>query len=172
MRSSLYKTFTSELLQRTTYILVFNAILKFAKIKPKNIFWLIFGSFSIMPSYTLWVTPQFLCQMKGLMKMHNCGKFHLCSICGCKVIKLEMSPWRWSIHEMAPFFWKFLGPNFPKYGLILLKFTSELVFQENKTLFENFFKNSNFYGNGMYPKFCKGFGPTISQSDDVKGCFF
>ena len=53
----------------------------------------------------------------------------------------------------GPFFWKFLGPNSPKYDLILLKFASELVFKENKTLFEKFFKNSNYYGNKMYPKF-------------------
>ena len=48
---------------------------------PKNsakklIFWLIFKSFWITPSYTLAVTPQFLYQIKGIMKMHNRGKFH------------------------------------------------------------------------------------------------
>ena len=48
---------------------------------PKNsakklIFWLIFKSFWITPSYTLAVTSQFLYQIKGIMKMHNRGKFH------------------------------------------------------------------------------------------------
>ena len=97
-------------------------MLKIPKNSAQNLnFWLIFGSFSITPSYALSVTPQFLYQIKNFMEMYNCGKFHLCSISGCEVKKFEMFSWWWSIHEMAHF-WAFSGPKSPKYGLILLKF--------------------------------------------------
>ena len=84
--------------------------------------------------------------------MYNRGKFHLYSISGCQVKKFEMFLWQWSIHEMARF-WAFLGPNSPKYGLILLKFAPQLVFIGSKTVFEEFCENSNFYQNRTYPKF-------------------
>ena len=45
-------------------------------------------------------TPIF-CQIKCLLEVHNCGKFHLCSICGCQVINFQMFSWRCSIHEMG-----------------------------------------------------------------------
>ena len=105
-----------------------------------------------MPSCTLWVTPQFLCKMKVLKKMHNRGKFHLYSICGCEVIKFRMCSWWWSVYDLAHF-WKFFGANSLKYSSILLKFGPELVFQEIKTLFEKFFENSNFYGDRTYSIF-------------------
>ena len=122
------------------------------KFSQKLNFWLIFWSFSITPSYALLVTPQFLCQIKGLMKMYNRGKFHLYSICGCQVIKFEMFSWRCSIHEMAHF-GGFLGPNSPKYGQILLKFLPEWVLKDTKTVFGKPLKNVNFYQNREYPKF-------------------
>ena len=97
-------------------------MLKIPKNSAQNLnFWLIFGSFSITPSYALSVTPQFLNQIKNFMEMYNCGKFSLYSISGCKVKKFEMFSWWWSIHEMAHF-WAFSGPKFPKCRLILLKF--------------------------------------------------
>ena len=58
-------------------------------------------------------TPIF-CQIKCLMEVHNCGKFHYGSICGCQVINFQMFSWRCSIHEMAPF-GGFLGPFSPKW---------------------------------------------------------
>ena len=116
------------------------------------IFWLILGSLSIKPSYILTVTPQFLCQMKGLMKMYNRGKFHLYSICGCKVIKFEKFSWQWSIHEMEHFR-GFLGPNSHKYDPILLKFSPEVAFKVTKTVFEKLLENPNFYRNWTFPKF-------------------
>ena len=65
--------------------------------------------------YALWVMPQFLRQMKDLMKIYNRGKFHPYSICGSKVIKCQMFSWRCTIHEMTPFGWC-LGPFSPKHG--------------------------------------------------------
>ena len=118
---------------------------KIPKNSAKNLnFWLIFGSFWITPSHTLLVTPQFLCQMRGLMEVHNHGKFHLYSISGCEVKKFEMFSWRWSIHEMAHF-GGFLGPNSPKYGSISLKFLPEVVPKDTKTVFEESLKNRHFY---------------------------
>ena len=84
--------------------------------------------------------------------MHNRGKFHLYSICGCEVIKFEMFSWRWSIHEMGHFR-GFFGPNSPKYGSILLKFLPEIVPKDTKTGLEESFKNRHFYINREYPKF-------------------
>ena len=79
----------------------------------KLIFGVIFRSFSSTPSYALRVAPQFLRQIKGLMKIHNRGKFHLYSICGSQVIKFQIVSWRCSIHEMAHF-GVFLSPFSPK----------------------------------------------------------
>ena len=95
--------------------------------------------------------PQFLRQMKGLMKIHDRGKFHIYSICGSQVIKFQMFSWRCSIHEMGHFFgvggggvgggWGgFWGHNFPKICNILLKFEPEVEFQETKTVYEQFLK--------------------------------
>ena len=68
-----------------------NLKLKIPKNSAKKLnFWLIFGSFSITPSYSPAVIPQFLWKMKGLMNIYNRGKFHLYNICGCEVIKFEM----------------------------------------------------------------------------------
>ena len=94
--------------------------------------------------------------------MYNRDKFHLYSISVCQVKKFEMFLWQWSIHEMAHF-WAFLGPNSPKYGLILLKFAPQLLFMGSKTVFEEFFENSNFYRNRTYPKFALFFSfcPTL-----------
>ena len=89
-------------------------MLKIPKNSAKNLnFWLIFGSFSITPSYTLAVAPQYLCQMKGLIEVHNRGKSHRYSICGCEVIKFQMFSWWGSIHEMAHS-GEVLGPNSPQ----------------------------------------------------------
>ena len=115
-------------------------------------FWFVSGSFSITPSYALLVTPQFLLEMKGLMEMYNCGKFHLYSISGCQVIKFQMFSWRWRIHEMTHFE-GVLDHNSPKYGPILLKFLPEVVLKEKKSLVEESLKNLNFHQNGRYPKF-------------------
>ena len=53
-------------------------MLKIPKNSAQNLnFWFIFGSFLITPSYTVAVTPQFLCQMKGLIEMRNSGKIHV-----------------------------------------------------------------------------------------------
>ena len=143
---------------------------KIPKNSAKNLnFWLIFGSFWITPSHTLLVTPQFLCQMRGLMEVHNHGKFHLYSISGCEVKKFEMFLWRWSIHEMTDF-WAFLGPNSPKCGPTLLKFEPQLFLMESNTLIQELFKNSNFYRNRTFPKFALFFRfcPTLRPFFSMK----
>ena len=90
------------------------------------------------------------------MEVHNRGKFHLYSICGCEVKKFEMFSWRWSIHEMAHF-GGILGRNSPKCRRILLKFAPQLFLMEIKTLLQEFFKNSNFSWNRTFPKFARFF---------------
>ena len=125
--------------------MAFENILKIPKNSAEKLnFWLIFGSFLIPPSYALLVTPQFFRQIKGLMKMYNPGKFHFYSISGCQVMKFEMFSWQCSIHEMAHFR-RFLGPNSPKYGQILLKFLPDVVVLTNtKRVLEESLKNQNF----------------------------
>ena len=92
-----------------------------------------------------------ICPIKCLMEVHNCGKFHWCSICGCQVINFQMFSWQCSIHEMAPF-GGFLGPFSPKYGSSLLKFRPEVFFHKTKTVSEKSFKIKCLCGNRTYPK--------------------
>ena len=130
-------------------------MLKIPKNSAKNLnFWFIFGSFPMTPSYALAVAPQCLCQMKGLIEVHNRGKFHLYSICGCEVIKFQMFSWWGSIHEMAHS-GEVLGPNSPKKGRIRLKFLPEVVLKNTKTVFQESLINRNFYQNRGYPKFAR-----------------
>ena len=86
--------------------------------------------------------------------MYQRGKFYIYRISGSQVIKFHIISWRWSIHEMGHFR-GFLGPNFPKYGLIFLKFLLEVVLKETKSVLEESLKNLSFNRNGRYPKFAR-----------------
>ena len=86
------------------------------------------------------------------MKIHNRGTFHIYSICSCQVIHFQMFSWQCSIHEIV-LFGGFLGPNSPKCCQILPKVLPELVFKETQTVFQEFWKGSNFYRNRRCPKF-------------------
>ena len=115
------------------------------KIGPtKTYFWGYFESF-----FTY--APRFS-QMKELIKIHICGKFHHYSICGCKTKKFQSFSYQSSIHKMAPFWW-FLGPYFPKYCSVLLKFWLEVISNKINTVFEKSFKILHFGLNGTQPKF-------------------
>ena len=107
--------------KRITFITVFYKMLKIPKNSSQNLyFWLIFGSFSITPSYALSFTPQFLYQIKGLWRCTIVVK--LIAFRGITFHKkFEMFSWWWSIHEIAHFL-AFLGPKSPKCGPVLLKF--------------------------------------------------
>ena len=72
--------------------------------------------------------------LKGLMKKHVCGKFHQYSICGCRVKNFQSFAYQLSIHEMAVL-GVFLGPYSSRYGPILLKFSTELLFREIISVF-------------------------------------
>ena len=90
------------------------------------------------------------------MKIHNCVKFHLYSICGCQVINFPMFLLQCSIHEMA-LFGGFLGPNCLKYCLILLKLAPEVVFKERKTVFSKIFGKFKFLRKLHVTKVCTFF---------------
>ena len=62
------------------------------------------------------------------MKIHNRGKFHLYSTCGCQVINFKMFSWQCSIREIA-LYGVSLSPNSHKCCQILPKFLPELVFK-------------------------------------------
>ena len=85
------------------------------------------------------------------MKIHKFGKFHQYSICHCQFINLKCFSYWFSIHEIH-LFGRFSGPYSPKYSLILLKFSPEVVLQRAKTLFKRQLKDSNFYRKGTDPK--------------------
>ena len=74
------------------------------KWSQKNFFFFVFFFFQSSFGYTL-PCPigkgQIFCQMEGLMKIHNCGKFHLHSICGSQVINFQKFLWQWNIHDMG-----------------------------------------------------------------------
>ena len=127
---------------------------KYVKWSQKTVFLAFFQRFSdhvlLLPTND----AHTLCQMEGLMEIHNHGKFHLYIISGCPIINFQMFSWRCSIHELVHFggFW---GPNSPKYGPILLKLAPEVAFKETQTLCQEFWKNSNFCRNGRHPKFLR-----------------
>ena len=106
----------------------------FQEIKPKNRF---SCSFSEVLQLRLLLPPLsyalIFWQMKGLIKIHNRGKFYEYSILDCQVINFQSFSYRFSIHEM-PLFGEVLGPNSPKYCQILLKFSPQVVFKETKTV--------------------------------------
>ena len=56
------------------------------EIKPKNWFWEVFRLRSLMP-YEQLLNLLSICL---LMEVHNNGKFHEYSICGCEVINLDV----------------------------------------------------------------------------------
>ena len=125
---------------------------KHLKLSQKNNFLAHFERFLVYAflhpaSYT-----QIFCQIKCLMEVHNCGKFHYCSICGCQVISFQMFSWQCSIQEMAPFGGGFLGPFPPKYGSSLLKFRPAVASHKAKTVSEHSFKIKCLSGNRTYPK--------------------
>ena len=72
-------------------------------------------------------------QMKGLIKIHNRGKFYEYSILDCQVINFQSFSYRFSIHEM-PRFGEILGPNSAKYCHILINVSPQVVFKETKTV--------------------------------------
>ena len=122
------------------------------KIGSKNwLFHSFWEVFLFTPCYALWVTPQILHQVKGLMKIYIWGKFRLYSFCGSQVINVQMVSWRSSSHEMAHFE-RVLGPFSAKYRWILLKFWPEVAHHKKKTVREQSFKMKCLRGNRTYPK--------------------
>ena len=97
--------------------------------------------------------------------MHNGGKFHLYSICGCHVIKFPMLLWWWSIHDMAHFGGS-LRHNSPKYCPIVPKFLPEVVLEERNTM-QNLWKIGIFTeaGNTQGLHIWSNFEPKLPHED-------
>ena len=92
------------------------------------------------------------CQIKGLLKVHNCGKFHLHSHCRYQLTFFWSFAHHISIYT-EHIFEGVSGPYFSKYDPILLKFTLEVVFSQTKRVFKEPFKNLNLLGNETVTKF-------------------
>ena len=82
-------------------------------------------------------------QMKGLIKIHNRGKFYEHSIFDCQVINFQSFLYWFSIHEMA-LFGEVLGPNSPQNCQIYLIFFLQVVFKKQKQYFKNLWKTQIF----------------------------
>ena len=63
---------------------------KWSKFPPKNDFVAHFQRFCYYVLLHPMSYSQFFCQMKGLIKIHNRGKFHQYSICGYEVTNFQM----------------------------------------------------------------------------------
>ena len=101
----------------------------------KNNFWGFFQRFFGQALPLPIVDVQMFCQMEGLMKIHNRGKFHLHSICSSQVINFQKFLVRWSIQELGHFGRGVLGPNSLKNGSILVRLAPEVAVKErNKVL--------------------------------------
>ena len=117
-----------------------------------NDFWAHFERFFY---YALLRPPSYapiFSQIKGLMVIHNHGKFHQYSISGSQVINFQMFSWQCSTYEMAPF-GGFLGLFSLKYGSILLKNSPDAVYCKKKIVCKQSFKIKCLSTNGTYPKF-------------------
>ena len=80
------------------------------KIGPKSWFFVHFESFFVYALlHPMSYAPRF-CQMKDLIKIYICGKFHQYSICGCEVKNFQSFSYWFSIYEMVPSwgFWALL----------------------------------------------------------------
>ena len=92
------------------------------------------------------------CQMKDLIKIYICGKFHQYSICGCEGKSFQNFSYWFSIHKMAPFFefWALTPPNIVR---SCWNFEQRKFSNKTKTVFEKSFKILNFGPNGTHLKF-------------------
>ena len=61
-------------------------------------------------------------KMKGLMEIHNPGKVHGYSICGCQVIHFQSFSYQQNVGFLVAFGWFFVDYN-PKSSLICTKFS-------------------------------------------------
>ena len=136
MRSDSFEIWNSNTMQsNASHMLRFLiSSWKFHEIKSKNQFFGIFSEISGHAYPRPMVDALTFCQMKGIIKIHNHGKFHFYSICGCQVIKFSMFSWRCNIHEIGHF-GGFLDPNSPKHGSAFLKFAPAILFRERKPVF-------------------------------------
>ena len=129
MRSNSFEIWTSNEVQGMLRFSIKSR--EFQEIKPKNRF---SGSFLEVFQLRLLLHPMsyalFFRKMTGLINIYNRGEFYEYSILDCQVISFLY--W-FGIHQM-PLFGDILGPNFPKYSQILLKFSAQLVFKETKTV--------------------------------------
>ena len=122
------------------YDIVFHVVLKNVGKWAKNlIFWLVLESFLLTHSYHLWVTNQVFGKLETLWRKKIVISFI------SKTFGVVKHPWN------CPF-WREFGSIIPKYGSILLTFSTEVGFMKTKTAFEGSFKNFEFSLKRDVPK--------------------
>ena len=111
-----------------------------------------------MPSDTLWVTPQDFAKWETLLRYIFAVSFISIApaVVKLKMFKVFFFVYRFSIHEMTPF-WVFLGSYSPKYCSILLEFWPEVVSNKTNTAWK-ILQNFAFWLKWDTPK-VYGLGP-------------
>ena len=103
------------------------------------------------------------------MKIHNCGKFHLYSICGCQVINFQMFSWQYSIHELGHFvgIWALTAPNIVQSCLNLHQ---RQYSRRGRQCFKNLWEIQSFMEAGCYQSvhFFFSFCPTLTPFYPMK----
>ena len=105
--------------------------------------------------------------IKGTIGTHNRSKFDQHNLSRLQIVNFQ------SIlvsipHPRNGHFGGFGELNSPKYCLILVNFSAEVVFKEKKTVLEEPLKNSFFYRNGRYPKFAHIWSNPILAPEDSR----
>ena len=114
-------------------------------------------SFFVWPLlHSLSYAPTFY-QIKDLIKIYICGKFHQYNVCACEGNIFQSFSYWFSIHEMA-LFGGVLGPYSPKYCSNLPKFWPEVVFKLEKDIVWKILQNFEFWLKWNAPK-VYAFGP-------------
>ena len=113
--SDLFKIFTGDVRQyNASEMQLFFSIQKWSKFGQESCFLDHFDRFFVYDLLrSLRYAPRFL-QMKDLIKIYICGKFHQYNIYDCEFKNFKNFPYWFSIHKMAPFSF-FFGPYSLKY---------------------------------------------------------
>ena len=122
-------------------------IKKWSKLGQKKCFFVMFYC-------TLWVMPQNFSKWKTLLRYIYV--LSVINIAFVEIKNFQSLLYCFKIHEMFPF-WRFLGPYFPKYCSILLKFSPELVSNKINTVWK-ILQNFAFWLKWDAPK-VYSFGP-------------
>lgn len=133
IKSSLYQIFTSHAIQgNELHMLRFLMQPKYmSKLSQKlNFFLPYFKRLFVYALLHPLSSTLIFCKLKDLIKVHNCGKFHLYSVCGCQVKNFQSLAYQTAAMQ-GSFLRRVLGSFSHKFVLTLLKFAPEISRQKH-----------------------------------------